>query len=178
MHSVISPKLFKDVAKQFKEGFEEALEGTKIGKGLKIVSDVKSTVKKSVFGLPLNLLTKLFKAEATGGVYSGGKWHDIQRYDGGGMPNSGQLFWARENGLPEMVGTIGGHTAVMNNDQIVGSVANGVYRAVLTANSQTRAGNGNQVFNIYLDKNKKLATYTLNELQSMAKSNGSPIEIS
>lgn len=128
------------------------------------------------FGVLGGTVAGLFKA--TGGVYSGGKWHDIQRYDGGGMPNSGQLFWARENGLPEMVGTIGGHTAVMNNDQIVGSVANGVYRAVLTANSQTRAGNGNQVFNIYLDKNKKLATYTLNELQSMAKSNGSPIEIS
>jgi hypothetical protein len=76
-----------------------------------------------------------------------------------------------------MIGTIGGHTAAMNNDQIVGSVANGVYRAVLTANSQTQSSNGNQVINIYLDKNKKLATYTLNELQSMAKSNGKPIEI-
>lgn len=123
-------------------------------------------------------LSSIFKFEADGGVYSGGKWHDIQRYDGGGMPNSGQLFWARENGLPEMVGTIGGHTAVMNNDQIVGSVASGVYRAVREANAQSNRGTGTQVFNIYLDKNKKLATYTLNELQSMAKSNGRAIEIS
>lgn len=138
--------------------------------GNAIGDSVKSTKSKGILG------SILFKVN--GGIYSGGKWQDIKRYDGGGMPNSGQLFWARENGLPEMVGTIGGHTAVMNNDQIVGSVANGVYRAVLSANSQTSKGTGTQVFNIYLDKNKKLATYTLNELQSMAKSNGKPIEIS
>lgn len=138
------------------------------------IGNVGSTVKIGI-STGISKIANLFKAN--GGVFSGGQWHDIQRYDGGGMPSSGQLFWARENGLPEMVGTIGGHTAVMNNDQIVGSVANGVYRAVLTANSQTQSSNGNQVINIYLDKNKKLATYTLNELQSMAKSNGKPIEI-
>ena len=32
-----------------------------------------------------------------------------------------------------MVGTIGGHTAVMNNDQIVASVSAGVYQAVVSA---------------------------------------------
>ena len=144
--------------------------------GAKFTDAIWKAVKKpfSLGSDISSLIPSSFKA--TGGVYSGGSWHDIQRYDGGGMPNSGQLFWARENGMPEMVGTLGGHTAVMNNDQIVGSVANGVYRAVLSANSQTQS-NGNQVINIYLDKNKKLATYTLNELQSMAKSNGKPIEI-
>lgn len=40
----------------------------------------------------------------------------------------GQLFIAREAG-PELVGTLGGHTAVMNNDQIVASVSNGVAMA-------------------------------------------------
>jgi hypothetical protein len=39
------------------------------------------------------------------------------------------LFVARENGA-EMVGRIGGHTAVMNNDQIVASVSAGVARAM------------------------------------------------
>ena len=48
----------------------------------------------------------------------------------GGMPNSGELFIARENGTPEMVGSIGGHTAVANaNDQIVTAVASGVANA-------------------------------------------------
>lgn len=116
--------------------------------------------------------------KANGGVFTGGKWQPIQRYDGGGTPATGQLFWARENGLPEMVGQIGGHTAVMNNDQIVGSVANGVYRAVKEANAQTSRKNTPQVLNFYLDRNNKLATYTLEQLQNMAKSNGKAITIS
>ena len=47
----------------------------------------------------------------------------------GGFPDSGQAFIARENGIPEMVGTIGRRTAVANNDQIVESVASGVAEA-------------------------------------------------
>ena len=47
----------------------------------------------------------------------------------GGFPDSGQTFIARENGIPEMVGTIGRRTAVANNDQIVESVASGVAEA-------------------------------------------------
>ena len=50
----------------------------------------------------------------------------------GGMVNTGQLFVAREAGA-ELVGNIGGRTAVMNNDQIVESVSAGVYQAVLAA---------------------------------------------
>lgn len=73
---------------------------------------------------------KLFKA--TGGIFAGGKWQPITAYANGGGPNAGELFMAREAG-PEMVGTIGGHTAVMNNDQIVASVSAGVYQAVLSA---------------------------------------------
>lgn len=67
--------------------------------------------------------------QAGGGVFSGGKWHDIARYAGGGLARGSQLFWAREQG-PELVGTLGGHTAVMNNDQIVASVSAGVARAI------------------------------------------------
>ena len=39
------------------------------------------------------------------------------------------MFIAREKG-PELVGTLGGHTAVMNNDQIVASVSAGVAKAI------------------------------------------------
>lgn len=67
--------------------------------------------------------------QANGGVYSGGRWHDIARYASGGLPSGSQLFWARERG-PELVGTLGGHAAVMNNDQIVASVSAGVARAI------------------------------------------------
>lgn len=53
-------------------------------------------------------------------------------YDGpfasGGFPTEGQLFLAREAG-PEMVGSIGGNTAVANNDQIVAGISSGVSNA-------------------------------------------------
>lgn len=47
----------------------------------------------------------------------------IQGYATGGFPASGQLFMARENGIPEMVGKIGSRTAVANNEQITDAVA-------------------------------------------------------
>lgn len=59
----------------------------------------------------------------------------IPRFAEGGYPNQGQAFIAREAG-PELVGTIGRKTAVVNNDQIVESVSNGVYRAVREAMSE------------------------------------------
>lgn len=65
----------------------------------------------------------------------------IPRLADGGMVNDGQMFIAREAG-PEMVGSIGNRTAVVNNDQIVDSVSQGVYRAVVQAMGQS---SGNQV---------------------------------
>lgn len=47
----------------------------------------------------------------------------IPGYATGGFPTSGQLFMARENGIPEMVGKIGNRTAVANNEQITDAVA-------------------------------------------------------
>ncbi len=66
---------------------------------------------------------------AEGGVFAGNVWKSIARYASGGTPRSAQMFIAREAG-PELVGTLGSHTAVMNNDQIVASVSAGVARAV------------------------------------------------
>jgi hypothetical protein len=64
-----------------------------------------------------------------------GRIDQVAQYASGGYPESGQYFMARENGLPEMVGTMGGHTAVANNDQIVEGIASGV----ATANEEQNA---------------------------------------
>lgn len=50
----------------------------------------------------------------------------------GGYPQTGSLFIAREAG-PEMVGTIGGRTAVANNGQIIEGIKQGVYEAMASA---------------------------------------------
>lgn len=75
--------------------------------------------------------------QANGGVYRNGIWHDITQFASGGLARGSQLFWAREAG-PELVGTLGGSTAVMNNDQIVASVSAGVARAIAGIHFQIR----------------------------------------
>ena len=70
-------------------------------------------------------------------------------YDKGGFPDIGEMFIAREAG-PEMVGKIGNKNAVVNNQQIVEAVSEGVYSAVLAAMRQSE-GNGGQAVNVYLD---------------------------
>lgn len=53
----------------------------------------------------------------------------VRAYASGGFPDSGELFMAREGGIPEMVGRIGSSPAVANNDQIVAGIAGGVAHA-------------------------------------------------
>ena len=67
----------------------------------------------------------------------------------GGFPEQGQMFIAREAGA-ELVGNIGGRTAVVNNDQIVESVSAGVYQAVLAAfgSNGDESGETNIVINL------------------------------
>lgn len=60
----------------------------------------------------------------------------------GGQVNSGQLFVARENGIPELVGKMGNQTTVANNDQIVQGIEVGVTRAMLQVMSATRSEGG------------------------------------
>lgn len=55
----------------------------------------------------------------------------------GGFVKTGQMFIAREAG-PEMVGSMGGRTAVANNDQIVAGIASGVAAANATTNQLLR----------------------------------------
>ena len=72
---------------------------------------------------------------------------NVRWYASGGFPEVGQLFIAREAGA-EMVGSIGGRTAVANNDQIV----EGIYQGVLGSMRASDGGNGgNFDVRVYLD---------------------------
>lgn len=75
---------------------------------------------------------------------------NIPEFASGGFPEEGQLFVAREAG-PEMVGSMGGRTTVANNDQIVEGISQGVYEAVISANSQN---NQQLTGNVYIDGSK------------------------
>lgn len=73
-------------------------------------------------------------------------------FAGGGYPTTGQMFVARENG-PELVGNIGGRTAVANNQQIVSAVSSGVASATerVMARYMNNNDHGGAEVPIYLD---------------------------
>lgn len=64
---------------------------------------------------------------------------DIDLRAGGGFPDTGQMFIAREAG-PELVGRIGRRTAVANNNQIVQGIASAVRSAMAGANNPNGGG--------------------------------------
>lgn len=100
-----------------------------IGFAQNALNSAWNSVTSFFSGKSVNVGAKATK-KANGGIYSGGVWHDIAHYAVGTQDApTGQIFLAREAG-PELVGTIGNHTSVMNNDQIVASVSDGVARAV------------------------------------------------
>ena len=114
---------------------------------------------------------------ATGGIFTpNGQKLDVRRFAEGGLPPVGQMFIAREKG-PELVGKIGKHTAVINNDQIVASVASGVYDAVYKANINSKSSQPiNPTFIVQVGS-KEVAKEVIYDLQGLAKTNGKPIII-
>lgn len=65
---------------------------------------------------------------------------NFKGYASGGFPTTGSMFVARESG-PELVGTMGGRTAVANNDQIVSGIAGGVAAGQSEQNALLRQQN-------------------------------------
>lgn len=88
----------------------------------------------------------------------------------GGFPTKGQLFFANEAG-PELVGNIGGNTAVANNDMIVTAIEEASYRGFMRAMSNS---NGNM--NVQLDfknvNDSAIARGLLEPLMREARRNG------
>lgn len=82
----------------------------------------------------------------------GRAWSTIKRifsggFASGGFPDEGQLFMARESG-PELVGTMGGRTAVANNQEITEGIRQAVYDAMTASNAN---GNNDVSVRVYLD---------------------------
>ena len=94
----------------------------------------------------------------------------ISFYAQGGFPPVGDLFISSEQG-PELVGTMGGRTAVANNDQIVEGIKRGVYEAVTAAMSQQ--GNKNSGGTAVLNVNgREFARAIYRDMQAVTKEHG------
>lgn len=124
------------------------------GKTFEIKTNQSSfdTLREAINGV-LGSVSSLFglsgkKLSINGGIgISSSGSIGVRGYATGGYPTSGQLFMARENGINEMVGKIGNHSAVANNDQIVESIQGGVEAAmmnVMMAFAGNMGGNSEQ----------------------------------
>ena len=76
------------------------------------------------------------------------------KFEKGGFPDKGSLFMANEVGNPELVGKIGNQTAVVNNQQIVKAVSEGVFNAVVSAmtKASSSSDSSKNEIHIYLDR--------------------------
>lgn len=112
------------------------------------------------------------------GAHIGFNIPEVSYLASGGQINSGQFFVAREAG-PELVGTIGNKSAVVNNDQIVASVEGGVYRGVrdaLSENGNTSNGDNRPIY-IIIDS-KDINNGFVNWHNNQVKVNGrSPLNV-
>lgn len=102
------PESFKNSVKQFIDDVKKWIDEVKTK-----INELKQKVTE--------LLPDLNKVKEWINNHAANSMWDIG-YADGGFPPTGQLFIAREAGA-EMVGTIGGRTAVANNDQIVSGIA-------------------------------------------------------
>ena len=114
--------------------FFSKTNGSNIGKdfGKGIASGIVSALKN--YNYPSIKLTE----PSIFGTSNTVKSFSISVKGNGGFVDSGELYIARENGISEMIGRIGSHTAVANNDQIVEAVASGVARANMATQKNTK----------------------------------------
>ena len=151
-NTVIDPVVqrFKNAVQTIRSAFENGFTGIKnfvksIFNG--VIGNIEGIINRVITGFN-DLIGRFNKVVNWAADIVGTNWKglstlslvNIPRLASGGFVDQGQLFISREAG-PELVGTIGNRSAVVNNDQIVSAVSQGVYQAVVQAMSQS---SGNQ----------------------------------
>lgn len=146
--NIIEPlrRAFDAVTDKIADAFDWAWNAIKsgvVGAMNIVIGGIESAINWIIRGIN-SLLEGFNKAVSWAGDLIGQNWggislvkevhlNRISTYAGGGFPNTGEMFIARENGITEMVGRMGNRAAVANNDQIVRGIALGVRSAVTDA---------------------------------------------
>lgn len=123
--------------------------------------------------------------KALGGGTLGFNINHIATFETGGTPKMGELFYARENGKPELVGRQGNRTKVINNDQIIASTSKGVADAVynvmtpvltslVVAINKMNSGNGQALY-VEGVSDGDIVRITTDANERFKKSNGRPL---
>lgn len=92
----------------------------------------------------------------------------IPGYATGGYPRRADLFYANENGVPEMVGRIGARTAVANTDQITTAIAAAVRAAIRESGGMQSGNSSKQQGDTYIFLDSDEISYKI-EQRSAAK---------
>ena len=137
-------KIGKDVMNKLWEGLKAVWE--EITVWLSGIVDTVKQIWQDVCDTVKNIFKKSKEAEdrdsdsgskskKSGGSRgsSTGPASEIFGHASGGFPRSGQMFVAREDGIPEMVGSWGGRAAVANNMQITEGIARAVQGGMRSA---------------------------------------------
>lgn len=133
----------KEWVRDFKENGVKQIQKCFDGIGdhfRKVFDDIKNFAKSiwdSITGFfkPENLVNSISSINVFGWKPFGGKTF----FADGGFPQRGQMFVANEAGA-ELVGNIGGRTAVASNDMIVNAIYNAVYSAMSNAGNKQNTG--------------------------------------
>lgn len=123
--------------------------------------------------------------KALGGGTLGFNINHISTFETGGTPKMGELFYARENGKPELVGRQGRQTKVINNDQIIASTSKGVADAVynvmtpvltnlVVAINKMNSGNGQALY-VEGVSDGDIVRITTDANERFKKTNGRPL---
>lgn len=102
---------------------------------------------------------------------------NFKMYANGGFPTKGDFFLANEAG-PELVGTMGGRTAVANNSQITAGIAaavepavyNGIVKGIRASNSGRKGSKG--ISAVYLD-GKQVGRAVIDNINETTRMTGS-----
>lgn len=140
--------MFGNVGKWFEDNITSPISTKITGAWDKVKNFWSNTITPSIQNAAATV-SNFFSGGVGGNLFSNvfkKNGNKVGAYASGGFVTSGDLFMAREAG-PEFVGSIGGRTAVANNDQIVEAVSDGVYRAMAPLVS----GIGKSDTRVYLD---------------------------
>lgn len=122
-------KLFRGIITGNSKDFTEAYNS--IARKLnKLADDINNMFNLNIIKSRISYIGISDVIGGTGSGSFGGGGGGSRGYADGGFPESGQYFYARENGIPEYVGSIGSRTAVANNNQIIEGIKQGVMEAM------------------------------------------------
>ena len=169
MTSIIKAKEDETSTKNVKDGifskFKNLSATISVNEDTKSVNSLINRVRKSFENIQLELAIQNV-ANKTMAIFK-----SVTGFAMGGYPEQGQLFIANEAG-PELVGTMGGRTAVANSDQITQGITQAVAPAVYNAVVEAMRVSGSNVSVNLVGDTKKIFNVVQTEANNYVAQTG------